>query len=271
MWWLAHTSCRHRPPIAEDTPLCGVTTATNPCKEYVTPRDLRAMFEADEDGVSGQYITHDAIAVGIALLRRKVGQSRTLLADYFHFTPYYLMDWDDTTRPDVKAEETSRARMLRMMWGATFPRDWPSANWLRLLKQGYDRVLLPYNLNSNHFIVLEVVFSSLDGRYIKVWDGMRTWGTGRVAPGTRRPQEIITLCDIFFGGDEVEVRLWEQGDPLQEEGNGCGPFAFLVICFLALGKRPTGWTHQDEAVARSFLWGGILQGELYPLPELKLA
>lgn len=228
------------------------------------------MFETDDSGLAGRYITHDAIAVGSALLRRRMGKTRTLVADYFHFSPHYLNDYDDTVQADVKANETNRARMLRTMAGASGPRDRPAAYWLAVLRQRYDRVLLPYNINSNHFIVIEVVLSSLDGRYIKVWDGMKTWGVGRVAPGLWRPQEIVTLCQVFFGGDGVELRLWEHGDPLQDQGNGCGPFAFLVMCFLSMDKRPEGWTHHDEAVARSFLWGSILQGELYPLPQLKL-
>jgi hypothetical protein len=182
------------------------------------------------------------------------------------------MDFDDVVQADVKTTETNRARVLRhMAGGLAGPRDKPSTYWLKLLKERYERVLLPYNLNGNHFIVIEMVLFSLDGRYIKIWDGMKSWGSGRMPPGMCRPKEIITLCDVFFGGDEVEVRLWEHGDPLQDQGHGCGPFTFLVMCFLALDQRPPGWTHHDEAVARSFLWGCILQGELYPLPELKLS
>ena len=109
--------------------------------------------------------------------------------------------------------------------------------------------------------------------YIKVWDGMNGWGKpdGRGRYGDPHDlREVKTLEEVFFHGYDVEVILWEEGDPVQGSGYGCGPFAFLVLCHRAQGVLPSRWTEADEGVARSYMWGCILQGSILPLPKNKL-
>lgn len=78
------------------------------------------------------------------------------------------------------------------------------------------------------------------------------------------------ILDVFFRGEKVPVRHWEEGDPVQEAGNGCGPFAFLIMCSLALGQRLHGWTSKDEGVAKNYLWACLIKGAILPLPRYKL-
>ena len=123
---------------------------------------------------------------------------------------------------------------------------------------------IPYNLNNNHWIILEVVFRSGDGEFIKVWDGMDTW-QGQGDP--RDVRELVMLRHVLFDGRDINVLLWEPGDPTQERGHGCGAFAFMALCHLCQNKRPFAWTAGDEAVCRSFLWGSILKEELLDMPQ----
>jgi len=99
---------------------------------------------------------------------------------------------------------------------------------------------------------------------------MDTW-----KPNRRRPRavpEIKALLDIFFDGDGVDVpiELWSQGDPTQEKGHGCAPFAFMAMCHLAQGVIPPAWNLADEGVCRSYLWGCIMAGQVLPLPQPRL-
>lgn len=260
-----------KPPLRPEEALLSLSSS-HKCKEFVTKADLQTMFEEDPHTRGfGQFIRHDSLAIGITLLRQRVRSSedvRVCVGQWFHFSREFMYDYDDNAPADTKFGETRRARMLRLIMGLSGPRNQRSSMWLDSLHRRYDKVLLPYNLNSNHFVVFEIVFRSSRGRYIKVWDGMRSWGTRGGDVGRR--QEIKIIQDVFFRGADLEIIAWEDGDPLQETGYGCGPFAFLTLSYLTLGHVPRGWTARDEAVARNFLWGCIMKGELLPLPQLKL-
>ena len=135
---------------------------------------------------------------------------------------------------------------------------------MEAIREKCDRLYLPYNLNNNHWIILEVVFRSGAGEFIKVWDGMDTWkeqGDPRDVP------ELVMLRDVFFDGRVINVTLREIRDPTQERGHGCAAFAFMALCHLCHNKKPFAWTADDEAVCRSFLWGSILKGELLDMPQ----
>lgn len=161
--------------------------------------------------------------------------------------------------------ETPRAKnlrlLLRMKYATTFPWDY----YVCLIKRDYDRLLLPYNIGGDHFIVFDLRWGE-DGGLIKVWDGMNK--LGKYADPSQRA-EVQTLMDVFFGGERVPVLVREEGDPIQDKGCGCGPFAFLVMCYLASDRRPDGWTGDDEGVARNYLGGCVFRGQILPLPKRK--
>lgn len=254
--------------MAEDAPLLSVAG----CQEYVTVRDLVRMFEEDPNCPGhGQFVLHDALAVGISLLRSEpviLQENRVRAGQWFHFSPDFRVDYADDLTASPKYQETRRSKMLRLIAGHVGPRHKPASFWCDFLHDHYDKIILPYNMNRNHFVVFEVAFRSPQGQYIKMWDGMAASSSAQLL---NVREELDMLREVFFGGREVETLLWQIGDPVQGAGFGCGPFAFLVMCHLAFGKAPEGWSARDEAVARNYLWGCIREGRLLPLPELKMS
>jgi len=183
---------------------------------------------------------------------------RVLVGQAHLFLPDTLMeDWTDAPGSFGMTKLALRLRRLLRNNGHT---DSPtvstpsSENLLRVIREHYDRILLPYNLAGNHFIVFEVALNGPRGCYIKVWDGMMNWSGRR-----QSIPEIKILLDVFFDGHPIPIRHWNLGDPVQEKGYGCGPFAFLVLCHLAQGQLPWAWSYRDEGVARSFMWGCIMR------------
>jgi hypothetical protein len=142
----------------------------------------------------------------------------------------------------------------------------PYGYCLDLIYSKYDKVILPYNVDRG-FVVLELVLKSIQGRYIKVWDGNQLWMGG----DPRRRGEITTLIDVFYGGDSrVPVYVWREGDPKYEHKYGAGAFAFMTMCHRALEAEPMGWTDVDECIARNYAWACILDGAILDFPKLKL-
>jgi hypothetical protein len=244
-------------------------------RHFVTVRDLRRFFEECRDvRGQGQYILADAINVGVAILNCHFDgkyENQTYAATTLFLTPSFREDFDDVTIADPrKGCETMRGRSLRrLLLPGSGPSDTPTDYFLRKLKSIWSSLLIPYHVNDNHFIILEVAWRSDDGRYIKVWDPMMLW---QLRDG-RTVDEIKTLVEVFLDEedqDEVDIRLWELGDPTQVGGAGCGPSAFLTMCYLFCGVRPRGWSDKDEAVTRNYMWACLISGKIEPLPRLKL-
>lgn len=116
-------------------------------------------------------------------------------------------------------------------------------------------------------MVFELALKSDRGRYIKIWDGMNTWGT---TPLTNIP-ELQAVAQAFFPREPPATYLWQKGDPVQPAGTfGCGPFAALTLAYLCHGLTPPSWTGEDEAVARNYLWACLLRHTVLPPPKQRL-
>lgn len=239
------------------------------CKERVTVRDMVQMFEEDPKSVGcGHYILHDGINVGVAILRQQLSRKHidVLVASCNTMTPSWRRQFDPRGLADPRSTETLRARTLRHLYGLSGQWELPWQHYLEELRRVYSRILLPYNVNQNHFVVFELAWRSQEGPYLKVWDGASLWEGAAAA----NQEEILMLIEVFFEGEKVPVRLWELGDPVQERGHGCGAFAFLIMCYRAYGMKPQGWTFRDEALARNYLWACLRKGEIISIPRRKL-
>lgn len=239
------------------------------------------MFDEDpESPGKGCYISDEPIQLFILMLLRRLvmrrdGASTTLIGAIWSFCPSFRVDYADDKIANPKTEETYRARTLRQLLringGSVKGRETErltSSDYIQEIHRRFHRILLTHNVNDNHFVVIEVVLQSSRGRYIKVWDGMKTWGQG-VNPKELPPQ-LDVIVEVFFRGHPVDVHLWEEGDPVQATGHGCGPFAVLILSYLTRGLRPPAWTSRDEAVARHYLWGCLLKGVILPPPKQRL-
>ena len=225
----------------------------------LTTNDLTSMF-VEDPGVrgTGRDINDEVMGFGIGILRASPNKNPgVLIGSYWALVPgTFALDW----------AENNRGVMLRRLareGGVHGSKDWHWSQWVEAIRRSHDRVYIPYNLNQNHWIIVEIVFKSGYGEYLKVWDGMKTW-SGHQA---RDLNEIALLRDVFFQGRDVNVLFWEAGDPTQEWGHGCGAFAFMVLCHICQDKKPFAWTAGDEAICRTFLWGSILKGQLLELPQ----
>lgn len=218
------------------------------------------VFEDDDKGL-GCHMTEESLAYSIAILQATQRGSRVLLGQISLFSPGSLeVDWS----------ETNRARALQALaghYGLTVdgPRQW--YQWIDIIRDRVDRIYLPYHLHDDHYVVFEITLSSGRGQYVKIWDGNKTWQ--RIEDASQL-LEVKTIIDVFFKGRVVDILLWEPGDPTQERGQGDAAFAFMLLCHLVQGKTPSAWTQDDEAVARSFMWGCIRHGKILPLPEQRV-
>ena len=245
--------------------------------EQVDRQDLDRMFSEDPDFPGhGRYIRHDTIHIFAHMLRRRLVRlykedSPILLGLAFDFPPNYQERYDNTTINDKKRNETYRATTLRRLLGRHINRgaiEFLSADqYIEEIHRRFKRVILFYNLNDNHFIVFEIVLQSDRGRYLKVWDGMKIWGRGRLRKSIPQVKLII---EVFFRGEPTDVYLWEEGDPSQDDGHGCGPFTALTLAYLTYDLKPPAWTHLDEPVARNYLWGCLLKGAIIRPPKQRL-
>lgn len=218
------------------------------------------MFDEDV-GVRSQQgcrVTPTTIMLGIAVLRRHVesGAMGILVGDLLSFRPTYKSDYS------VDLRGQALARLL----GPQAAPGLDQGHYLDAIFRQYKTILLPYNLNQD-FLLFEIVLQSERGRMVKVWDGAKLWERG----DPRKRAEITTIMDVFFGGDKrVPVFVWEKGDPLHGPCSGAGAFLYLAMCYRALGLKLQEWTTIDEGIARSYLWGCLLNGDIMHVPKLKL-
>lgn len=252
--------------------------------EPLRPVDVMDMFEgehaADSDMAIGGQIRQATLEVGLSLLVEHLLQAdgglQCLVGTSYHFQEAtYARDYSENSNSGCQKRtscETNRMASLRRLlkFGTGGQDIWCSSSeeYGQYIRSHFSKVVLLYHMEEvvKHFIVLELVFANPP--YIKVWDGMGTWSVQHRADWEG---QIKTLTEVFFGKPFVRYIIPRQdGDPLQEYGNGCGPFAFLTACHLAQGRIPPPTTVRDEACARSYLWGSIVRGQLQPLPLLKL-
>ena len=232
-------------------------------KEFLRRRHVAYIFEESQrEPGNGSYISYDPLNIGAVLLHQHLSsiKSRILVANCDTFSPTFSHNFSLACSDG----EQARAKTIRLLLRRKKIMIAPWKHYIALLKKDYDCVLMPYNLRQDHFVVFEVVWRSGRGQYVKVWDGMNMLGLDG-----RNSKEVRTILDVFFEGEQVPVYVREPGDPVQEVGFGCGPFAFLVMCYLALGHKPRGWTSGDEGVARNYLAGCLFRGKVLPLPRMK--
>jgi hypothetical protein len=233
--------------------------------------DLCRMFMEDEhDSTCGRFILGDSLCRAISFLQVSAKRSRrVLVGQSLLFLPgQFLQDWNPVpARASQPANVVKKLQRLLRNNGHHALVTSATEALVDEIWRVCDRILLPYHVNYNHFIVLDIVLRSTHGPYIKVWDGMKLWQKER---SPQKILEIQSLSNVFFKGRDVPVELWRPGDPTQETGYGCGAFAFLVMSHLAQDQLPPPWTCNDEAVARSYLWGCIRNGEVLPLPQYRL-
>lgn len=225
----------------------------------LTALDLRCVFEEDPAASGHSYhITAPTVMLGCAIIKSYIRRAKLsmLCGDLLDFRPSFKADY----------EGEGRGRSLQRLLGPDAAPGKGYGDYLDIILKDKTSILLPYNL-SHHYLLLEVVLRSDDGRMIKVWDGANAWGKG----DPRRREEIKTIRSVFFAGDlEVPVYVWRKGDPLYGQCAGAGAFLFLFMCYRVLGMKPKEWGAQDEAVARNFLWTCILNGDIATPPRLKL-
>lgn len=221
--------------------------------------DLRCTFEEDSEARGHAYqITGATLMLGSAILNRHCTAENlpVICGDLLDFRPTYATDYSSE----------NRARALERLLGIQEVRDRPYGQVLDLMTATKTSLLLPY-IMGQHYLVFELILRSDRGRMIKVWDGGNVWGKGN----PRRREEVMTLLDVFFGGDtSVPVYVWEKGDPAYAQCHGAGAFMFMIMCYRVYKLRPQDWGTQDEAVARNFLWTCIVNGAISKVPRLKL-
>lgn len=143
----------------------------------------------------------------------------------------------------------------------------PPSYYVSNLIGKFSMLLLHYKAMPNYWVVFEIVWRSDHGRYLKLWDGVGAWTNRRA---TTEIPEVHTIITTFFEGDDgVPVHLTAKSDP-SYGSHASGPFSIMTMSSLALGVRPQGWTASDEAVARNYTWGCLMQGRLLDLPRRKL-
>ena len=276
------TCDRMRPALGERDELPGIRYEHGGGRyEWLGRRDLELMFHEntnpDHRG-KGHYILHDPITIFVFLLRDKVSRQptgdgpRVLVASLTHYNGNSGTSLADALDPhcvvDASTRETARAKTLRSILGRGYSPSTQPSDYVDEIYRHFDKVLLPYYVTGNHFIVFEVALKSPLGRYVKVWDG---WHPDPGEPPCQWRQEIKAIREVFFSAEApAEIILQRPGDPSQGRGFGCGPFAALTMAYLSHGMTPLPWREADEAVARHYLWACLLKRMVLPLPKQRL-
>lgn len=248
--------------------------STDSLREFVVRDDLDTMFlEHPTVPGQGRLIRHDSMNMFIYYMRKQLDQQpegRKILLGCLNLFPEGVTAAFANTINNHKTGELYRAKTLRtLLYGHTSPPNQMTASgYIDEIYRRYDKVLLPCFLaEERHFIVFEIALRSPRGRYIKIWDGMSLWNDDIRS-------DLQSLIDTFFPrpDDRPTVYRSEGGDPVQPLGTyGCGPFAVLTIAYLCHGLAPPPWTGDEEAVARHYLWGCLLQRAVLPPPKQRLS
>ena len=131
-----------------------------------------------------------------------------------------------------------------------------------------DRVLLPYCVHNQHFVVFDVVTKGPGGPLLKVWDPLDSFSSVPAEEQLSIPEVVCTTQTFFHEGTECDVVIHRaEGDPNQGETHGCAAFAFFAVAFLARNKRPPPATAAGDAFLRNYLAGCVIQGRVLPLPR----
>lgn len=241
-------------------------------KEFLRRLDLDSMFlEHDTHSGQGRFICHDNLNLFIHYLWQKVrqrpGGNKVLIGNLNLHPNNFAASFDPLVVANPKTGETNLAKTLRLLLDDNHrPHQMSTSHYIKEIYQRYDKVLLPC-FTPGHYLVFEVTLRSPRGRYIKVWDGLNSWGNKPI----RDIPELQALARTFFPREPPAIYLWETGDPVQPAGTfGCGPFAALILAYLCDGLTPPPWTGEDEAVARNYLWACLLKHAVLPPPKQRL-
>lgn len=249
---------RRQPPYTANEPLDCVIPPRG-CDVFASVYDLACLLDNAPDSNHGYHISGNAIMIATATLRQhlRCHPSLQVLAGS-------LLDFRPTFKDDYAGSE--KAGTLTRLMGLSEPCHLSVRDIMDLMFRNYHRVLLPYNVGQD-YLVFELALQSPRGCYIKVWDSKKVWAKG----DPKKRDETVTLLEVFFGGDrKVAVRTWEEGDPTYEAGYGAAAFAFMIMCYRALGEQPRNWRGVDEALFRNHMWACILSGIIVELPKARV-
>lgn len=145
-----------------------------------------------------------------------------------------------------------------------------------MIKEKFDRILLPLQLSLNHYVVVEMRLTVFPD--VKVWDGTCQRGDGQQwqSPFLASFMQIMYSTG-WFRWHKVPVRVErDTHDPNQpatgEDGlpTKCsGPMAALTLANLAMGVRPAGYDHDDDATIRAWMLASMENKGLVALPQLR--
>lgn len=141
---------------------------------------------------------------------------------------------------------------------------------LQFVRERFDRIILPYNVNNYHFLVFEIVYEVEEPQlpYIKIWDSYDLWGHNDV--NDIRELEYLS-ASFFYEGEKVAFFTQrEEWEPNQGHSTACAAFTFMTSAFLACGQEPPAAKVTDDGFLRNYMWGCCVKGRLLPLPQVKL-
>lgn len=236
--------------------------------DVITKGNMVRVFEGHYD------ISADAISRACGLLKDHVGRpcsttspqgpsNRVLVANSYLMEELINGSSTDPSKPLCK--------LLRYALGEQdVPRRQSREFYVSRIRECFGKIVGLFHMTDpyKHFMVFEIGLPTHEeGPFLKVWDGMDTWAneTPETVP------EIQAILELFFTKEErADLPVYivrAPGDPLQTGGRGCGAFAFIVMCHLAQGEVPKGWTNLDDAMARNYLWGCLMRSRILSLPR----
>jgi hypothetical protein len=143
-----------------------------------------------------------------------------------------------------------------------------------MIKNKFDKILLPLHVNRNHFVVVEMHLSA--PLRVKVWDSMCERGEG----ASWHSPFLTSFRQIIYGEEWDRVPMVverDARDPHQpsrgsdgEPTKCCGPMAALNLANLAKGIRPSGYNHDDDAIMRTWILASIVERRLVALPQRRI-
>lgn len=270
---------RHKlssPRTEDPTPIHCVSSGG----DIITRGNMVGVLEGHND------ISADTLSRACQLLRDHIKQhstpslqdpsTRVLVANSYHMM--HLTSASDK-HIDGQYGQTEKTIALRKLLrfglaGSSVPMNKDRDYYLSRIRRKFGKIVGLFNIckeKFKHFIVFEIGLPRhVGGPFVKVWDGMETWANDMPED---RP-EIQAILNLFFTKEEragVPVFLSRAPeDPSQEHGRGCGAFAFIVMCHLAKGLVPKGWSVLDDALARNYLWWCLMRSKILPLPQRRL-
>lgn len=240
---------------------------------------FEGMDENMDEGRLSTYIYSTVMEVAISwlindLIITNEGHPRALVGSTDFFTTKRYMDMTSDKPADVGSRaipgETWRMRTLRHLiaYGTGQEMICDSfEEYQSYIREAFERVLLPHNLNDNHYVVFDISFKGLGSPYVKVWDSYDSWATIDPEEYKKEMPQMYHLLTLFFNvGEQIPVYYKrEDGEPNQGRTAGCAAFTFFTMVHLAQGIWPSSCTEDDEAFIRAYMWGCIVLGQILPI------